>query len=155
MCDQMSHYLVLEAEHGPQRAKEIALRGMPERQAARMGSLLERGSLADGMSLAIPGLDAIGISTEFFDASSDEEDVAVEVMLTCSCLLAARTLGLSDARPVVCDLDLTATERAFPGLHTRVLARQTDGKKVCAFRFSRTRRSERTDETALQQKDDR
>jgi hypothetical protein len=154
MCDQMSHYLVLEAEHGPREAKEIALRGMPERQAARMGPLLDRGSLAEGMSLAVPGLDAIGISTEFVDASSDKEDVAVEVMLTCSCLLAARTLGLPDAPPVVCDLDLTATERAFPGLHIRVLARQTDGKKVCAFRFSRRRRSEPTDETAPEQKDD-
>jgi hypothetical protein len=89
------------------------------------------------MAKAIPGLDAIGISTEFVDVSTGDEDAALEVMLTCSCLAAAAELGLPRAEPVVCELDLAATERAFPGLNVATLSRQTDGKKVCVFRFSR------------------
>lgn len=87
----------------------------------------------------MPGLAAIGITTDFVDLSTETEDAALEIMLTCSCKVAAAELDLAEAEPVVCGLDLAATERAFPDLDVRVLARQTDGRNVCAFRFARPR----------------
>lgn len=139
MCDQVRRYLELRDQHGAATAREIALVGLPERQAARMGPLIESTSLADGLSAAVPGLAAIGITTDFVDVSTESEDAALEIMLTCSCRVAARELGLAEAEPVVCDLDLAATSQAFPDLDVRVLARQTDRRNVCVFRFSRPR----------------
>lgn len=110
------------------------------RQAARIGPLIDHHRLAEGLATAVPGLAAIGIAAEFVDDSRPGEDAALEVMLTCSCLAAAERLGLTPPEPIVCELDLAATERAIPGLSTRVLARQTDQKKVCVFRFSRAER---------------
>lgn len=136
-CDQVRQYLELEAEHGTDRARQIAVNGLVRRQADRIGPLIEHAPLAAGLGTAAPGLEAIGISTEFVDDSTEGEDAAVEVMLTCTCVDACRRLGLAEARPVLCDLDLAATEKAVPGLRTQVLARQTDGRKVCVFRFSR------------------
>lgn len=139
MCEQVRQYLELRDQHGAPKAREIALSGLPERQAARMGPLIESKGLADGLSAAVPGLAAIGITTDFVDVSTESEDAALEIMLTCSCRVAATELGLPDAEPVVCGLDLAATERAFPDLDVRVLARQTDGRNVCVFRFARPR----------------
>jgi predicted ArsR family transcriptional regulator len=87
----------------------------------------------------VPGLAAIGIITDVVDVSTESEDAALEIMLTCSCQVAAAELGLPAAEPVVCGLDLAATERAFPNLDVTVLARQTDGRNVCVFRFARPR----------------
>ncbi|MEU5261113.1 hypothetical protein [Amycolatopsis sp. NPDC021455] len=144
MCDQVRAYLELRRKHGAAEAEELSLAGLPERQRGRIGPLIEHGRLADGLAKAVPGLDAIGISTEFVDVSTEDEDAALEVMLTCSCLAAAERLGLEPAEPVVCGLDLTATERAFPDLTVRTLSRQTEGRKLCVFRFSRPARDDGT-----------
>lgn len=139
LCEQARQYLELRERHGVTEAREIALSGLPERQKARLGPLIESKGLADGLSAAIPGLAAIGITTDFVDVSTESEDAALEIMLTCSCRVAAAELGLAEAEPVVCGLDLAATERAFPDLDVAVLARQTDGRNVCVFRFARPR----------------
>jgi hypothetical protein len=146
MCEQVRRYLDLKQRYGPAQARELALDGLPERQVARMGPLIDHDGLATGMAKAVPGLAAIGISTEFVDVSTQTEDAALEVMLTCPCLVAAQRLGLAEAEPMVCELDLAATERAFPDLTINILARQTDRSKVCVFRFSRPRRDITTDE---------
>ncbi|MCT2587156.1 hypothetical protein [Actinophytocola gossypii] len=139
----MRQYLELREKHGASEAREIALVGLPERQVARLGPLIESKGLADGLSAAVPGLAAIGITTDFVDVSTDTEDAALEIMLTCTCQVAADELGLTEAEPVVCDLDLAATDRAFPELDVRVLARQTDRRNVCVFRFARPRMENR------------
>ncbi|OLF15504.1 hypothetical protein [Actinophytocola xanthii] len=137
----MRQYLELRERHGPAEAREIALSGLPERQAARLGPLIGSASLAEGLSAAVPGLAAVGITTDFVDVSTEAEDAALEIMLTCTCRVAAEGLGLAEteAEPVLCELDLLATERAFPDLDVRVLARQTDRRNVCVFRFARPR----------------
>jgi hypothetical protein len=143
MCEQVRHYLELRARHGAAEARELALVGLPERQAARLGPLIESTALADGLAAAVPGLAAIGITTDFVDVSTESEDAALEIMLTCSCRVAAERLELAEAEPVVCDLDLAATRRAFPDLDVRVLARQTERRNVCVFRFARPRQETR------------
>jgi hypothetical protein len=135
--EQLRQFLALRAEHGPDRAREIALAGLPERQSARLGPLLQNPKLAHGLAQAAPALAEIGILTEFIDVSTADEDAAVEVMLTCTCLAAAAELGQQAAEPVICDLDVEATRRAFPDLRISTLARQTDERRICAFRLSR------------------
>jgi hypothetical protein len=135
--EQLRQFLALRAEHGLDRAREIALDGLPQRQLARMGPMLANPNLAQGLAQAAPALAELGILTEFIDVSTPDEDAAVEVMLSCTCLAAAAELGQQTAEPVICDLDLEATRRAFPDLRISTLARQTDKKRICAFRFSR------------------
>jgi hypothetical protein len=137
MGEQLRRYLELRDEHGPDRAREMALAGMPQRQAARLGPALAAPTLADGLGPAVPALAAIGLRVEFLDISTPEEDAAVEIMLDCSCRAAAAELGRETIEPVLCELELEAARRAFPDFGIRTLARQADGRHVCAFRFSR------------------
>ncbi|MGK5641112.1 hypothetical protein ACSNOK_22780 [Streptomyces sp. URMC 126] len=140
--DRLRRYLELEAEHGPEHAREALLDGHPERQAALMGPVLAGCSLAEGFGRLVPRFAALGLLSEAVDASTGDEDAVMEVYLTCICLRAARDLGLSEARPVLCELDFEATRRAFPGMTAESLRRQTDGHHVCVFRYARPRSGE-------------
>jgi hypothetical protein len=142
VADQVRAVLELRKEHGPDRARELSVEAMVGKQRDRMAPLIDGRTLAAGLGQAKPALASIGIVTEFLDASTPDQDVAVEVMLTCSCRLAADALGLDPPEPIVCDLDLAATAEALPELEVTVLGRQTAGAAVCAFRFARPRTEE-------------
>ncbi|KAB7847304.1 L-2-amino-thiazoline-4-carboxylic acid hydrolase [Streptomyces mobaraensis] len=137
--DRLRRYLELEAERGPEEAREVLLDGYPERQAARMGPLITGCSLAEGFGRALPRFAAMGFLEEAIDVSTDDEDVVMEVCRTCMCLTAAEDIGLSEPRPVLCELDFEATRRAFPEMSAESLRRQTDGHHVCVFRYARPR----------------
>ncbi|WP_171165617.1 L-2-amino-thiazoline-4-carboxylic acid hydrolase [Streptomyces sp. I05A-00742] len=137
--DRLRRYLELEAERGPEEATEVLLEGYPERQAARMGPLITGCSLAEGFGKALPRFAAMGFLEEAIDVSTADEDVVMEVCRTCMCLTAAEELGLSEPRPILCELDFEATRRAFPHLSAESLRRQTDGHHACVFRYARPR----------------
>ncbi|RKS77042.1 hypothetical protein BZB76_2411 [Actinomadura pelletieri DSM 43383] len=139
LCDQLRRHLELRAEQGPERAREAMLDGLPEKQAARLGPAVAAGSLAEGMARALPWLAAAGLVHEVVDDSRPDEDAAIEIALTCTCVTAAEELGLAAAEtePLLCDLELEATRRAFPRLRVRALARRAEGARVCVFRYSR------------------
>ncbi|MER5784560.1 L-2-amino-thiazoline-4-carboxylic acid hydrolase [Streptomyces mobaraensis] len=139
LSDRLRRYLELEAERGPEEAREVLLDGYPERQAARMGPLITGCSLAEGFGKALPLFAAMGFLEEAIDVSTDDEDVVMEVCRTCMCLTAAEDLGLAEPRPVLCELDFEATRRAFPEMSAESLRRRTDGHHVCVFRYARPR----------------
>ncbi|MFS8201097.1 hypothetical protein ACLVWQ_20700 [Streptomyces sp. CWNU-52B] len=136
--ERLRRYLELEAERGPEEAREVLLDGYPQRQAARMGPLISSCSLAEGFGKALPLFEAMGFLEEAVDISTEREDVVMEVCRTCMCLAAARELG-TEPRPVLCELDFEATRRAFPEMSAESLRRQTDGHHVCVFRYARPR----------------
>lgn len=140
--EQLRRYLELRAEHGADRAREMMLEGFPERQTARLGPLMGDATLAGGLRRALPWLEMAGLVHEVVDDSGHGEDTALEITLTCTCLTAADELGIDAAKaePLLCDLEVEATRRAFPDLRVESLCHQTNGGRVCVFRYSRTAR---------------
>ncbi|GAA4236710.1 hypothetical protein GCM10022254_47050 [Actinomadura meridiana] len=139
LCEQLRHYRELRAELGSDRAREAMVEPQTEKQAARLGPAVEADSLAEGMARALPWLEAAGLVHEVVDDSRPGEDAAIEIALTCTCVTAAEDLGLGadDTEPLLCDLELEATRRAFPRLRVQPLARRAEGDRVCVFRYSR------------------
>ncbi|MDL4777569.1 MULTISPECIES: hypothetical protein [Thermomonosporaceae] len=152
LAERLRRYRGLREELGPERAREVMLEGLPEKQAARLGPALKEDRLARGMARALPWLEAAGLVHEIVDDSRPGEDAALEIAFTCTCLTAADALGAGAgagrAEPLLCGLELEATRRAFPELDVRALAHRAEGKRVCVFRYSRATTPGRQDATA-------
>lgn len=139
LAERLDRYRRLRVERGLEAAREELLDGLPEKQAARLGRAVKAERLADGMAAMLPWLEAAGLHHEIVDASRPGEDAALEIAFTCTCLTAVEELGVDaeEAGPVLCDLELEATRRAFPQLDVAALAHRTRGSRVCVFRYSR------------------
>jgi hypothetical protein len=135
--DRVQRYLALRKTHGHTCAVETLLEGYPERQRKRMGPLIEGVPLAEGIARALPGFTTIGIHEDVIDISTPDTDAALELLLTCMCHNVANKIGLSEAEPILCDLDFEASRRAFPEMSICPLRRQVDGDLICVFRYSR------------------
>jgi hypothetical protein len=137
--DRLDRYRRISAERGQEAAREELLRGYPEIQRTKMGPLIEGVPLISGFRRAVPMFAAIGIRAEVVDISTDGTDAVLEIATTCMCRTAAADLGLEVAEPVLCELDLEATRRAFPEISVRAECRQVCGDAACVFRYVRPR----------------
>ncbi|WP_073489972.1 hypothetical protein [Streptoalloteichus hindustanus] len=137
--ERLRRYHRLRALHGASHARELMVREETANQAATLGPLLGADTLATGFARAVPILASLGLVVDFVDVSTGDEDAALELMITCTCLRAAEELGAAEREPVLCDVELAAACRALPVLSAQVLARQTDGRPCCVFRYARRR----------------
>ena len=127
----------LVAEMTEERAWEKMLEGYPERQKQHMGAFIETATLAEGLTKAIPLFKQMGMDMEVFDISNQHVDAVLEVQRTCPALSLCQEYGLSKPCRVICELDVEATRRAFPGMTGEILSRQADGACVCVFKYER------------------
>jgi hypothetical protein len=125
------------AQAGEEFAWEKMLAGYPERQKQQMGHFIDNASLADGFRGAIPGFRQIGMEMEVVDISTATIDGALEIQRTCPALSLYREYGLARPCHVICEMDVEATRRAFPGLRGEILCTQADGACVCIFKYER------------------
>jgi hypothetical protein len=141
--DKLQTYLRLVDELGGAAAWEASLEGYVERQKAEMGAFIDSEELAGGLRNAIPLLAAMGIEMEVVDISTGDVDAALEILKTCPCLEASRACGLSEPCSSLCQLDVEASRRAFPGMQVSALSTQSDdGSCVCIFKYERNRSSQ-------------
>jgi predicted ArsR family transcriptional regulator len=136
---RMERYVALREELGEEGAFEVLMEGYPERQRQLMGPYIEGSTLADGFGKVRDVFAQIGLGAEFLDASTPDEDAAYEVLTVCMCRKACDEIGMAQPSPVLCDLDVAATQRAFPDITLEVRHRVLDGAFACVFRYSRPR----------------
>lgn len=136
----------LAAQGGNQFAWEKMLEGYPERQKKRMGSYIDAASLAAGFQNAIPAFRQMGMEMDVVDISSPSVDAALEVQRTCPFLGLAAEYGFTRPCDIICEMDVEATRRAFPGLTGEILCTQADGACVCVFKYERKRSTEQRNE---------
>ncbi|HEY7709369.1 MAG TPA: L-2-amino-thiazoline-4-carboxylic acid hydrolase, partial [Candidatus Entotheonella sp.] len=131
----------LVGEMGDQDAWEKMLEGYPERQRKSMGTLIENASLAEGFAKAIPLFKQMGMTMEVIDISTPHVDAVLEIQRTCPVLRLCQTYGFAKPCRIICEMDVEATRRAFPGLQGEILSRQADGACVCVFKYERARQA--------------
>jgi predicted ArsR family transcriptional regulator len=127
----------LVAEMAEERAWEKMLEGYPERQKKHMGAFIEHATLAEGFTKAMPLFKQLGMDMAVFDISTPHVDAVLEVQRTCPVLSLCQEYGFSKPCRVICELDVEATRRAFPGMQGEILSRQADGACVCVFKYER------------------
>jgi predicted ArsR family transcriptional regulator len=137
---KLATYLRVEAELGEEAARAAALEGYSERQKVEMGRFIDGCGLAEGFAAAVPFLAQMGIEMKAVDVSSNGTDAALEILATCPCLVASEACGLERPSSVLCELDVEATRRAFPGLTVEILSRRVAGACACVFKYERSRR---------------
>jgi predicted ArsR family transcriptional regulator len=125
-----------------ERAWEKMLEGYPERQKKHMGAFIAHATLAEGFTKALPLFTQMGMDMAVFDISTPHVDAVLEVQRTCPVLSLCQEYGLSTPCRVICELDVEATRRAFPGMQGEILSRQADGACVCVFKYERHRPAE-------------
>jgi predicted ArsR family transcriptional regulator len=130
-------YRRLTEENGEGYAWEIMLEGYPERQKKHMGAFIEKATLAEGFKKAIPLFRQMGMEMEVVDISNHGVDAALEVQRTCPVLSLYGEYGLAKPCRVICEMDIEATQRAFPTMKGEILSTQADGACVCVFKYER------------------
>jgi len=127
-------------ESGDQKAWDTLFEGYPERQRKNMGRFLEKHkTLAEGFTEAVPLYKQLGMDMQVVDISNNGKDAVLEIQRTCPCLkfnLHGEN-GFDKPCRVICEMDIAATEAAFPGLTGTILCRQADGNCVCMFKYER------------------
>lgn len=134
---RFSNYLQLAASAGEANAWEALLEGFIELQRQRMGPFLTRPTLAEGFRAAIPFFKEAGMEMEAVDISNNGIDAVLEIQRRCPYIEIAREFELDPPCHVICEMDLEASRRAFPGLKSRILARQALASPVCIFMYER------------------
>jgi len=127
----------LAAQSSDDLAWEKMLEGYPERQKKRMGAYIDDISLAAGFRKAIPAFQQMGMQMEVVDISTSSSDAALEVQRTCPVLDLSAEYGFARPCHIICEMDVEATRRAFPGIHGEILCTQADGACVCVFKYER------------------
>ncbi len=124
-------------QSGEEKAWESMLEGVPGLQQQRMGPFLARQTLAEGFIAAIPFFNAAGMEMSVVDISNNNIDAALEIQRICPWLDLPREYGFEIPCHVICELDMEASRRAFPGLKGEILCRQALGAPVCIFMYER------------------
>jgi predicted ArsR family transcriptional regulator len=122
-----------------EQAWEKMLEGYAERQKQHMGAFIEKATLAEGFTRALPFFTQLGMDMAVFDISTPGVDAVLEVQRTCPVLSLCQEYGFAKPCRVICELDVEATRRAFPGMQGEILSRQADGACVCVFKYERAR----------------
>ncbi|SRR6266496_3755430 len=127
----------LAEQLGEEKAWEKMLEDYPERQKKQMGRFIDNVTLVEGFTKAIPVFKQIGMEMEVIDISNRNTDAALEVQRHCPVLQLCKEYGLDTPCRVICEMDVEATKRAFPGMKAEILSRQADGACVCLFKYER------------------
>jgi predicted ArsR family transcriptional regulator len=133
----------LSAQGGEEFAWETMLEGYTERQRRQMGHYIDNASLADGFRKAIPAFRQIGMEMDVVDISTSTIDGALEIQRTCPALKLYQEYGFAKPCHVICEMDVEATRRAFPGMRGEILCAQADGACVCTFKYERNSSADR------------
>jgi predicted ArsR family transcriptional regulator len=136
-CQKFEEFKQLSAQGGEEFAWETMLEGYRERQKRQMGHYIDNASLAEGFRKAIPAFRHIGMEMEVVDISTSTIDGALEIQRTCPALKLYREYGFARPCHVICEMDVEATRRSFPGMRGEILCTQADGACVCIFKYER------------------
>jgi predicted ArsR family transcriptional regulator len=71
------------------------------------------------------------------DISTSSSDAVLEVQRKCPVLDLSAEYGFARPCHVICEMDIEATRRAFPGIQGEILCTQADGACVCVFKYER------------------
>ena len=135
--EKFSTFKALSESLGPDRAWEKSLEGFPEKQKLRMTPFLSLPTLAEGFTRAIPFFNAAGMDMQVVDISNRGRDAVLEIQKRCPYLDVCKESGFATPCHVVCEMDVEATRRAFPGMNGEILSRQAFGASVCLFKYER------------------
>lgn len=127
----------LTEQLGEEKAWAEMLEGYPERQKKQMGSFIDNATLMDGFTRAIPVFKQLNMEMEVIDISNGAIDAALEVQKCCPVLQLCKEYGFDTPCHVICEMDIEATKKAFPGMKAEILSRQADGACVCLFKYER------------------
>lgn len=130
-------------ESGSQAALEALFEGYPERQKQNMGTFIDKyNTLAEAFSAAVEPYKQIGMEMLVHDVSNNNFDAVLEIQRTCPMIANNIHTEFGVERPcdVVCELDVKATNTAFPDIKGHVLCRQADGFSVCMFTYQRPKK---------------
>jgi hypothetical protein len=134
---KFSKFRELMTQYGEEKAWETMLEGFPELQKQRMGPLLALPTLIEGLRMAIPAFNAIGMEMEAIDISNRGIDAALEIQKVCPYLEVCKEYGFDTPCHVICEMDMEASHRAFPEMKGEILSRQALGSPVCIFKYER------------------
>jgi predicted ArsR family transcriptional regulator len=135
--EKFSSYKAALDKRGPEAAWDALMEGYPERQRQNMGPFIEKMSLHQAFEQAIPIYASFGMRMTAIDISNQGLDSVLETHTVCPFTEMASELGLERPCPVVCDMDVAATDAAFDDITGKVLTRMTDGDAVCMFTYTR------------------
>ena len=127
----------LMAEMAEGSAWEKMPEGYPERQKKHMGAFIENATLAAGFTKAIPLFKQMGMDMEVFDISNQHVDAALEVQRTCPVLSLCQEYGFAKPCRVICELDVEAIRKTFPGMKGEILESASRRSRVCVFKYER------------------
>ncbi len=130
----------LTEQLGEEKARVMMLEGYPERQKKQMGSFIDNATLADGLTKAIPVFKQLSMEMEVIDISNESTDAVLEVQRHCPVLQLCKEYGFDTPCHVICEMDIEATKKAFPGMKAEILCRQAEGACVCLFKYEREAR---------------
>jgi len=79
---------------------------------------------------------------QVIDLSTDTVDAVLEIQRTCPALSAGlhKEFGFEKPCRIICDMDIAATEAAFPGMKGKRLAAMGEGDAVCLFKYERPKK---------------
>ena len=130
-------------ESGEKKAWDTLFDGYPERQRKNMGKFLEKHpTLAEAFMDAVAPYKQIGMDMEVIDISNNTTDGVLEIQRICPCLKCGIHAEFKFDKPcnVICEMDVAATQAAFPGRKGAILSRMADGDCVCMFKYERDRK---------------
>lgn len=132
-------YRAVFDEAGEAKARAALFEGYPARQKAGMGPMIEHNSLAGGFGQAVERYRQIGMDMEIVDISTAEIDAVLEIQRSCPALEhnLHGEFGIQRPCELIYEMDVAATEEAFPNIRRDVLARMADGHSVCLFKYQR------------------
>jgi hypothetical protein len=138
--NRFTRYKKLVQEMGDKAALEVMMEKYPQQQKALMGTFIDRETLAEGFTKAVPLLGLMGFTTEVVDISQNGIDAALEIQRVCPFLKLAKEYGFATPCEVFCEMEQEAARRAFPGLKASILSKQAEKACVCVFKYERPAR---------------
>jgi hypothetical protein len=126
--EKFSVYRKVTDESGEKKAWDTLFDGYPERQRKNMGKFAP--------------YKQIGMEMEVVDISNNTIDGVLEIQRVCPCLKFGIHAEFKFDKPchVICEMDVAATQAAFPGMKGTILSRMADGDCVCMFKYERDRK---------------
>jgi len=137
--NKFATYRKLLDEAGEKTAWDTLFGGYPERQKAKMGPMIDGNTLFAGFSSAIANYKQMGMDMVIHDISNNGQDAVLEIQKTCPSLDNGwhTEYGVEKPCHVICEMDIAATEAAFPNIKGSILSRMADGDCVCLFKYER------------------
>ena len=137
--NKFAQYRKIMDESGEQKAWDTLMKGYPERQRANMGPKITGVSLAKGFASAIDSYKQLGMEMVVADISNKGIDAVLEIQKACPIMEKGihTKFGFKKPCKVFCEMDIAATEAAFPNIKASILTSMADGSCVCLFKYER------------------